>query len=138
MSTIRVDWQILPPGTVDEVIKQMLQGKRAITPEQEEVMKSRLSVMAKLKPEAYIAGTDGFLRYFGAKFGDDFVAFENVRYGNALYVMYAAWQDLSRRSRVELLSGSRDGFERIEHRDDWKSRLKSLVETYRAKARKES
>jgi hypothetical protein len=29
---------------------------------------------------AYIAGTDGFLRYFGAKFGDDFVVFENVRF----------------------------------------------------------
>ena len=40
--------------------------------------------MQEAPPEAYIRGTDGFLRYFG----DDFVAFENARYGNAPYIMY--------------------------------------------------
>lgn len=133
-ATIRVDWQILPPGTVDEVIQQMFSGrKNRPTADQEEAMKQRMNVMSRLKPEAYIAGADGFLRYFGAKFGDDLVAFENIRYGNAIYVMYEAWQDLSKRSRVELLTGSRDSFTRIEHRDGWEQNLKAIVETYRAK-----
>lgn len=136
MATIRLDWQIFPPGTVDEVVRRMLRGKSAIGKEQKAIMKSRISVMSKLKPEVYITGTDGFFRYFGAKFGDDFVAFENVHYGNALYIMYNSWQELSKKSRVELLNGPRDSFDRIEHRDGWESKFNMMVKIYRSKQKK--
>jgi hypothetical protein len=129
--TIKVDWEILPPGTVDEVMRRMLAGKRPVPPEKQQQMERRLKVMAKLKPGAYVAGTSGFLRYFGAQFGEDFVAFENLAYGNALYVMYEEWRTLSRKSRIELLRGSVDGFQRIEHREGWEDRLGALVEKYR-------
>jgi hypothetical protein len=89
-------------------------------------------VMSRMHPEAYVVGSDSFLRYFGAKFGDDFVVFENVRYGNALYLMHEEWRELSMRSRIELLSGPRDLFERIEHKDGWVERLTNAVATYRA------
>lgn len=131
-ATIRVDWQILPPGNIDEIVRKILSGKGKITPEQESVMKERMVVMAKLNPEAYIAGTDSFLRYFGAKFGDDCVVFENVRYGNALYVMHGNWQELSKKSRVELLNSPGEEFSRIEHRDGWEENLKRIVAEYRA------
>lgn len=132
-ATVRVDWQILPPGTVDEVVRKMLEGKRGVTPKQEEIMKERIKVLSQLKPESFIAGSDGFLRYFGAKFADDFVVFENLRYGNALYLMYESWQELSKRSRVELLSGPRDSFHRILHNDGWKLQLKGYVQAFRDK-----
>jgi len=135
-ATIQIDWQILPPGTVDEVVQRILKGKRKITPEQESTMKERISIMSKLKPEVYVTGTDSFLRYFGAKFGDNFVVFENVRYGNALYIMYDSWQELSKKSRVDLLSGSREGFNRIEHREGWGAQLKRAVAEYRAEEKK--
>ena len=130
-ATVRVDWQILPPGTVDEVVRKMLVGKRGVTPKQEEVMKERITVLSQLKPEQFIAGSDGFLRYFGAKFADDFVVFENLRYGNALYLMYESWQELSKRSRVELLSGPRESFHRILHNDGWKLQLKGYVQAFK-------
>jgi hypothetical protein len=136
-ATVRVDWQILPPGTVDEVVRKMVSGRaRTVTSEQEAQIRSRVQVLARLKPEAYIAGTDGFLRYFGAKFGDDFVVFENVRYGNAIYVMYEAWETISKRSRMELLSGPRDSFDRILHRDKWQAALQAKVEQYRERKRR--
>jgi hypothetical protein len=131
MATVRVDWEILPPGTVDEVVKRILLGKRRISDHQRKTMEERLKVMARYKPVAYIAGTSGFLRYFGAKFEDDFVAFENLTYGNALYVMFERWETLSRRSRVDLLKGPRDGFERIEHRDGWVQQLSALLKRHR-------
>jgi len=131
-ATIQVDWQILPPGSVDEVVEKMLKGKGSITSEQESVMKERVSVMSELSPEAYITGTDSFLRYFGAKFDENFVVFENIRYGNALYVMYDPWRELSKKSRTELLNGPRDGFDRIEHREGWEMRLKGMVANHRA------
>ncbi len=105
----------------------MLRGKRRVTDEQRRRIEARLRVLAQLRPEAYVAGTNGFLRYFGAKFGDNLITFENLAYGNALYVMYEDWRELSRRSRIDLLKGPRDGFDRIEHRDGWEDRLEALI-----------
>lgn len=136
--SVKVDWQLLPPGTVDEVVSAMLRGKRPVTPQQEAEMKERVTVMQRLQPEAYVTGTDGFLRYFGAKFGDAFVAFENARYGNALYIMYDGWETLSQKSRIELLAGDRDSFDRIEHRPGWIEQLRGRVRAYRVQKRRDS
>jgi hypothetical protein len=135
-ATVQVNWRILPPGTVDEVMSAILQGKGKVTAEQQTVMKDRIEVLSKLKPEAYIAGADGFLRYFGAKFGDDFVVFENVRYGNAIYVMYEDWKTLSQKSRIDLLAGDPDAFDRIVHKEGWNRQLQEMVRSYRQKKRR--
>lgn len=134
---VRVEWQLLPPGTVDEVIEAILRGKRKPTPEQEAIMRDRVTAMSQLKPEAYITGTDGFLRYFGAKFGDDFVAFENIRYGNALYVMYEDWETLSKKSRIDILSGDPETYLRIEHRKGWMKIFREMVREYRKKKQRD-
>jgi hypothetical protein len=137
-ASVRVDWQLLPPGTVDEVLTAMLRGKRPVNADQQAVMKERITVMSKLKPEAYVTGTDGFLRYFGAKFGDDFVAFENAQYGNAVYIMYESWETLSKKSRIEILAGDPDSFDRIEHRKGWIDQLIGHVSAYRKKKSREA
>ena len=127
IATIRLSWEILPPGNLDEVVRRMLQGKRQVSEPQQKVMRQRLAVLERLNPQNYIAGTNEFLRYFGAKFDDDLVAFENLNYGNALYVMFENWEALSRRSRIDLLKGPREGFERIPHDDGWEDRLKAIL-----------
>lgn len=134
--SVKVDWQLLPPGTVDDVVAAMLRDKRPVSPQQQAVMIERVTVMQRLEPEAYITGTDGFLRYFGAKFGDDFVVFENARYGNALYIMYDGWESLSQKSRIELLAGDRGSYDRIEHRPGWINQLRARVRGYRAHKRR--
>lgn len=136
-ATIHVDWQLLPPGTVDEVLAAMLKGMRPTSAADQAVIKERIAVMERLKPEAFITGADGFLRYFGAKFGADFVVFENARYGNALYVMYDDWQVLSQKSRIDLLAGNRELFDRIIHQPGWVDQLTARVQEYRRKKRRE-
>lgn len=132
-ATVRVDWELLPVGQLgaQEAVTRLLQGKRPITPEQMKIMEDRLAVFARLQPTHFIAGTSGFVRYFGAKYDDNFVVFENVRYGNAIYVMFERWQELSQRSRIDLLKGDREGFERIEHREGWEDRLEAMLERHR-------
>jgi len=136
--TVRVDWEILPAGRrVDEVLADMLRNKRPVAVEKQREMRERLAVLAGMNPIEYIAGTSEFLRYFGARFDDDFIVFENLNYGNAIYVMYERWEQLSRRSRIDLLKGPRDGFERIPHNDNWERRLKDVLrEHLEAKARR--
>jgi hypothetical protein len=138
LRTVRVDWEILPAGRrVDEVLADILRGKRPVTVEKQREMRERLAVLAGLNPREYIAGTSEFLRYFGARFDDDLVVFENLNYGNAIYVMYERWEELSRRSRIDLLKGPRDGFERVPHNDNWGRRLKDvLAQHLEAKARR--
>jgi hypothetical protein len=125
--TVKVDWEILPLGKVDEVMKKMLQGKGNISDKDRKQMKERLTVLSRFKPQNYIAGTSGFVRYFGAKFADNLVVFENLQYGNALYIMYDDWTKLSQRSRVELLKGSREGFDRILHTKGWEANLEGIL-----------
>jgi len=134
LETIRVDWEILPPGNVDEVIRRMLQGKRPVSPEKQVVMRERLTVLERMRPQHYIAGTNEFLRYFGAKFEEDFIVFENLNYGNALYIMHEDWETLSRKSRTDLLKGPRDGFERIPHTEGWGANLSAYLRKHRRRA----
>lgn len=83
--------------------------------------------MLSLKPQNLIQGTSQFQRYFGAKFAEDLVVFENVEYGNAIYLMFGNWEELSQKSRTELLSSGSTDFIRIPHTKTWKIRLRRIV-----------
>jgi hypothetical protein len=135
-ATVRVDWELLPAGaSIDQIVASMKE-RSAIDTQTEAVVRARLTAMRRLNPEAYVIGTTGFVRYFGAKFGDDFVAFENIRYGNAIYVMRENWQILSQKSRTELMTGNYEEVTRIEHREGWEETLTSYVKAYRKNQRK--
>jgi hypothetical protein len=137
-ATIRVDWELLPAGQMspEDVVRRILDGKRPISVAHVATMQERLAMFARLRPTHFISGTSGFVRYFGAKYADDFVVFENLQYGNAMYVMFENWQELSKKSRIDLLKGPHDGFERIEHREGWEDRLGAMLDYYRTTHRR--
>lgn len=127
LKTIYVHWEILPPGERDETINRIFSGFRTDSEEVRQKLISRYDLLSKLNPIAFISGTSGFRRYFGAKFADNLVVFENLEYGNAVYVMFEGWEKLSKMSRIDLLSGDRKGFVRIVHRSGWQNELKKIV-----------
>lgn len=136
-AAIRVDWELLPAGQIGpRELADRLVHTNAATEAQKETILSRLQTFEKLKPTHFISGTSGFARYFGAMYGDDFVVFENIRYGNAMYVMFENWLTLSQKSRIDLLKGDRQGFERIEHRGNWEDQLAAMLEHYRREKRR--
>jgi hypothetical protein len=129
--TLNLSWEILPPGSRDEAIERLFRGSRP-TEEQQQVAESRYDFFQSLQARSLIRGTSGFRRYFGALLEDDLVVFENIGYGNALYVMFEDWEALSQRSRLELLAGRLgDQFRRIVHREGWQAEVKMLVEEKR-------
>ncbi|UKV12774.1 hypothetical protein L6172_11945 [Thalassospiraceae bacterium SW-3-3] len=125
LATVHIDWEILPPGERDENIRRIMSGARTNYSEKE--VRQRYMALEQLNPRLIIKGSSGFSRYFGAVIEDDLVAFENLKYGNALYLMYQDWQVLSRKSRLELMAGDRDGFERIIHNTGWEKKLRQFV-----------
>jgi hypothetical protein len=129
LGTVLVNWEILPPG--EDARQRILSSFSRSTAEIQERVNTRLEMLTTLSPIAFINGTNGFDRYFGAKFSDRLVVFENVSYGNAAYAMNEAWQLLSQLPRIELLRQRPDGFTRFVHADGWENRLRSFVDENR-------
>lgn len=126
--SLRVTWDVLPPGTKEDAIQRIF-GARTPTAEQRSQMEDRYTFLMSFNPHAMIYGRSGLQRYFGAQLQDDIVLFENVEHGNAIYVMFEDWEHLSQKSRVELLSGRYgQGFERVVHTGDWKARTRRIVQ----------
>jgi hypothetical protein len=126
------DWTFLPDGTREDLTVTLIErfGSRASTNEIE-IMVDRLIRVQSLSPESRLVGNTGFQRYIGYKFGDDFVAFENPRVGNALYLLRGNWQELSQLSRSQLLKSRSGDFDRIIHTANWFEKLRLAVYDYR-------
>lgn len=132
LKTVKVNWEILPEGNRLEVIKNFIHNNpQNDTPQKQQELIERFEFLNKCHPIAVVEGTSGFQRYIGYQFNDDLMVFENLRYGNAIYVMFGSWKELSQRSRIDLLSGKYGSdFERIEHRKNWKQNLKYCLKRH--------
>lgn len=126
LAMLHVSWEILPVGEREATIA-LLSGRSHAGVATREKIAERYDLLTSLGPTALIAGSNGFRRYFGGRFADDLVVFENLDYGNAAYVMFEDWPTLSQKSRTELLAGHPDEIVRIPHTADWEARLRSRV-----------
>jgi hypothetical protein len=127
LGSLYVNWEILPPGELEENITRILTGIKSSDPKLRQRIMDRYKFLLSLKPQNIVQGTSRFQRYFGAQFADDLVVFENVEYGNAIYVMFSNWVELSQKSRTELLSSGTSDFIRIPHTKTWKLALKAII-----------
>ncbi|MBO7485611.1 MAG: hypothetical protein J6T84_06070 [Spirochaetaceae bacterium] len=136
LKTLKVNWEILPEGNRLDLIKNFIRNNsQNDTPQKQQEIIERFEFLNKCHPVAVVEGTSGFQRYIGYQFNDDLMVFENLRYGNAIYVMFDSWKELSQRSRLDLLSGKcGSDFERIEHRKNWKQNLKYCLERHGVRA----
>jgi hypothetical protein len=133
LRTIYVNWEILPPGERDKNIAKITASVRNADEETRKRIADRYDFFEKMKPEALIQGQGGFRRYFGAKFTEELVAFENMEYGNAVYIMLKDWKEASKKTKQDLLASGRDGtdFFRIVHSKGWKTQVKELIRKHR-------
>ncbi|MFJ6374155.1 hypothetical protein ACIQH9_00365 [Pseudarthrobacter oxydans] len=128
------DWEFLPVDhngrptlDYDKVADTLgiLQGSAM-----RDTFKERYSTIRGMEPKAIRYGNTGFARYVAFEF-DKAVVLENYSYGNAAYVMYEDWKELSQRTRLELLADSSARFERVIHTGNWKGKLKEAIEGHR-------
>ncbi len=128
-----VSWKIFPPGQRNFKIE--VEKRIALKPKTEQgIILDRAATIINLKPLEYILGSGLASNYYGALFADDLVVFENLDYGNATYLLYENWRDLSKLSRTELLNG-RENYDRLIHDKNWAKSLKEVV-THELRMRK--
>lgn len=123
-----VGWEIFPPGTMDRTFTAITSRLRIQSPQRRREIEYRANVLASLHPTEYIVGSGMNSHYFGARFGDNIVAFENIDYGNALYILFDNWQEISQMSRIDILKRHERDFIRIIHKDGWKKVLKRHID----------
>jgi len=128
VATITLDWQIFPTGSAEETVGCILGSARPQNmPDFEKHVRERVKLFESFEPKAYIGGQGGFGSYFGGQFADDLVVFENLRYGNAIYLLYQDWNEASKHSRLDLLRDQDAHFDRVPHTEGWQERLAALL-----------
>lgn len=129
--TTAVGWEIFPPGTMDRAFTAITNRLRVPTPQRQREIENRANALARLHPTEYIVGSGMNSHYFGAKFGENIVAFENIDYGNAIYILFDNWQEISKMSRIDILKRHERDFIRIIHKDGWQKVLKRHINELR-------
>ena len=127
LSSLQMSWEFFPPGTASEVERFFAGRMKHVTPELAAVIKERTALFQRLDPVRYLRGTGGLSKYVGAQFADDLVVFENINYGNAVWILFEAWAETSKRSRIDLLRLRDVPYERIVHIDGWQDRLTAFI-----------
>lgn len=130
LQTRFVAWEIFPTGTRD-IVEEMSGAFRRVNSELQREVQQRVDFINGLNPDQMIMGRGLNSRYFGAKFSDNLVVFENAMYGNAIYVLFENWEQLSRLSRIEILQRQNAEFLRIPHRRGWEDELRRVIRARR-------
>jgi hypothetical protein len=124
----QVPWELFPPEKRDEFFVKIgeLTSKH---PEKKDVFDERSVFFKGLKKARFILGFGGTDSYWGALLSDDFVIFEHMSYGNAIYVLYGNWKELSQKSRTELLKMGVGEYDRILHKKGWQGQVRRHIRT---------
>lgn len=128
IKTAFIDWEIFPPGELsNERIYQSIPNNSQKPTEEE--FNERMNIIKEANPIEFIQGKGQFKSYFGAKFNNGKVAFENIYWGNALYVVHDNWEEISKQPRSELIkiSNNNNNFTRIVHNKHWKENFKKAI-----------
>lgn len=119
---LSVDWPIFPPGALTSIeLACRLFGRSArnLDDKAVKIVDERYDFLMKLGARQIIVGTDSFYGYIGAELSNDVVVFENIRFGNAIYILNEDWRQLSKMTKGEL-QALKKGAIRILHIEGWK------------------
>lgn len=127
LKTQFVAWEIFPPGTRQNDLAKIIDNNKTSDKEYVERVEDRYAFLKSQNPTDIIKGNSGMRHYFGAKFSDNLVVFENTDYGNAVYVLFEEWEALSKLSRTEIQNRPENEYVRIPHGKNWKQSLSLLI-----------
>lgn len=128
IKTAFVDWEIFPPGEISNERIYNSIPNNTNKPTLEEFVE-RMDAIKEANPIEFIQGRGQFKSYFGAKFSNGKVVFENIYWGNALYVVHDNWEEVSKQPRSELMKIDplNRNFTRIIHNKYWKKNFHSAI-----------
>ena len=126
----RLNWRILPRGSMPwEQLRQEIEPIVKSAPKgNQPFILHRLETINEFNPDFAAIGTAGFRGYIILGFRDrNTYVCESIFYGNATYIFNEQWEELSKKTKAEILS--KDLHEdRIIHRvESWERRIKKWL-----------
>lgn len=126
----KVNWNILPAGRMPwEQLRQQMEPIVQMAPEANRpFILHRLETINRFNPDFWAVGKGGFTGYIIMGFTDKNIYIcESVYYGNATYVFAERWEELSKKTKAEILDENLQE-ERIVHRvRQWNRRINELL-----------
>ena len=126
---VRLNWEVLPKGEMpweqfkkrlDPLIKRAPKGNQP-------VLEYRLKTINTYKPNFRAVGRGGFHGYIIHGFSKrNLFVLESIYYGNATYVFGEKWEELSKRTKAEILNEKLQKG-RIIHSKGWKGKVINLM-----------
>jgi hypothetical protein len=122
-------WELLPRGTwdIDSIITycRRYEGQ---TDETKRFDDTRLPALASIGAQHVYLGRQGWPGYVVLTFkGTERVVLECPFHGNAVYVLPANWETLTRYSKVELRTRYANRVTKIVHKTDWLDRVREAL-----------
>ncbi len=122
----RVQWRLLPPGTVSRQGLQRhfdeLRRRRPSIEFDRDRIEKAMDLNPKELHEEIDAAVDGYIVFTFEHTPS--VLLECPRVGNAIYVVHRDWEIWSRMTKQELMADDSGAVVRIPHRGDWYARVK--------------
>jgi hypothetical protein len=133
LGSVNVKWEILPAGERTDNIRLILSSFRNPDHNLKNRVNERYTFFETLNPRHLIRGSGGMDGYVGAEVSDDLVVFENMRDGNALYLLFASWRERSQQTKTDLLENGVQGrdYLRFIHSDGWEAKVFAEVNSRR-------
>jgi hypothetical protein len=126
----RTNWQILPPGEYPfEKIKSIISSnidKSELNRNRFDL--TRLDFFDGLRPDFQAIGFEQFRGYvvFGFRSKNKYIL-DNSKKGNAIYMFVGDWEDLSKKTKKELITQHNDNIVRVIHKGEWKNKITKIL-----------
>ena len=127
LRSLTLSWEIFPPGERDIDLEKIFGRMKNMSENKIERVRRKYDYLVNLNPIEIISGVSGMRRYFGAKYSENLVVFENLNYGNAIYVLFENWKELTKLSRTEIQNRPSDQYIRVKHIGNWETKLKRII-----------
>lgn len=128
----RVNWEILPPGTLNrEQLTQIVRTtSRRATESQQRIYFERFDALESFGPDEIIRGHGGFNGYMVFAYHNrGLYILESPFYGNATYVLDGDWERISQLTKAEVLKQDAHK-DRIIHNSGWNTEIRALFAKY--------
>ena len=124
-----LNWEILPRGVFPwtRVKAQLAMLVEKAEKGNQPVINYRLEKINDAKPDFHAKGTAGFHGYiiFGFEAKNLYVL-ESIYYGNATYVFEENWEELSKKTKAEIISANLQR-DRLIHREGWEGAIAEVL-----------
>jgi len=124
--TRRLNWRVLPPGRrpweqLEEELKSIIDN---VTVGNKPVILDRLRTINEFGPDFAAVGTGGFRGYVIMGFQErNLYVCESIFYGNATYIFDERWEELSQKTKAEILDNNLQTDRIIHLAKSWKHRI---------------